>query len=156
MHFPREVISCNSDCKNFLPSKSNGESRASARQVDDYNSVRFEGERWAAHRLSYHLNKGEIPRKPRSRSSGLVLHTCDNKWCINPDHLYLGTASQNAIDNSKRNKAWLDKRSKIQSKLGFPKVSEEGRKSMADLNSKRLKKDWSENKQKMLEQRGIL
>ena len=45
-----------------------------------------------AHRASYLLNKGEI------HDGKWVLHTCDNKKCINPLHLYLGDHKQNTID----------------------------------------------------------
>ena len=33
-----------------------------------------------------------------------VLHTCDNPACINPDHLYIGTQSDNAKDRQSRNR----------------------------------------------------
>ena len=44
------------------------------------------------HRYSYYLAKGDIPK-------GLVIrHTCDNPNCINPDHLILGTQTDNVED----------------------------------------------------------
>lgn len=60
--------------------------------------LQYDGEEWYGHRLSYHLNVAPIPRCPETLKEGIVCHHCDQGWCINPDHLYLGTSKQNRVD----------------------------------------------------------
>lgn len=61
-----------------------------------YGKIMVKRKYLKAHRFSYIVFKGEIP-------DGLkVLHSCDNKLCVNPDHLEAGTQKQNILDMYKR------------------------------------------------------
>lgn len=100
-----------------------GKERAYASLADHYRGVEYSGEMWLSHRLSYHLNVAPIPRSPEPPyREGLVLHACDNKWCVNPEHLYLGTQSQNVSDMFLRNVAVKGRMSA--SAKGKPKTKE--------------------------------
>lgn len=57
-----------------------------------YGLIFYKTRQKTAHRVAWWLFRGEIP-KPL-----WVLHRCDTPACCNPDHLYLGTQSQNARD----------------------------------------------------------
>jgi hypothetical protein len=49
-----------------------------------------------AHRVSYSLANGSVPEGMH------VLHHCDNRLCVNPQHLYAGTDKDNAHDKVQR------------------------------------------------------
>lgn len=64
-----------------------------------YGMMSYEGRQQGAHRVSWQLFIGLIPK-------GLwVLHHCDNRPCIRPDHLFLGTAADNNADMDRKGRA---------------------------------------------------
>jgi hypothetical protein len=67
-----------------------------------YCSFNFHGRVIGAHRASYLMFKGKIPR------GKLVMHLCDNPKCVNPDHLKLGTPKDNTRDMIQKERAsWI-------------------------------------------------
>ena len=65
--------------------------------VEDYGQASFKGKdgrstQVQAHRASWIAHNGEVPDKL------WVLHKCNIKSCCNPEHLYLGTPSDNGKD----------------------------------------------------------
>lgn len=78
-----------------------------------------EGKTWQAHRFSFTHFKGEIPK-------GLcVCHSCDNRKCVNPEHLWLGTRNDNIQDMHRKGRA---RKSKSEdnggAKIGWMEVKE--------------------------------
>jgi hypothetical protein len=59
---------------------------------NQYGCARWGGRCINAHRVSWSLTHGEIPKDLK------VLHRCDNPLCVNPDHLFLGTQKDNCQD----------------------------------------------------------
>lgn len=63
-----------------------------SRHRQGYGQFRYLGERWLSHRVAWQLHHGDIPK------GMCVLHKCDNPPCVNIDHLFIGTARDNARD----------------------------------------------------------
>lgn len=63
-----------------------------SKQKNGYGSKKLYGKQTPAHRASYFAYKGEIHPELE------VMHTCDVRICINPDHLVLGSHQENMRD----------------------------------------------------------
>ena len=70
--------------------------------IGGYGWIRLNGQ-VIAHRAAFSLFVSEIPR------GKYVLHHCDNRRCVNPDHLFLGDAKSNMLDAKAKGRTWKPK-----------------------------------------------
>jgi len=90
-----------------------------------------------AHRFSYELHKGPIPK-------GLyVIHSCDVRRCVNPNHIRVGTAWENIQDIP------AERRSRIRKKMWASLSPEERAERVANvaksLTGKKMSKEARAN-----------
>lgn len=77
-----------------------------------YGVFSIDGKPQKAHRVAWFLTHGYYPEPPYQ-----VNHRCNNPPCVNPEHLYEGTAKQNQQDSIIAGTIYFKKGHKINAKL---------------------------------------
>ncbi len=72
-----------------------------------YGRIGFLGRSEKAHRISWMIAYGPVPEDKH------VLHKCDTRCCVNPDHLFLGTNLDNIKDRDSKGRTARGERCRL-------------------------------------------
>jgi len=78
-----------------------------SKNTQKYGQFCFKKKYYKAHRVAYRLAFGPIPE------GLLCCHHCDNPSCVNPAHLFLGTAQDNSDDKMSKGRGGIPSKTKL-------------------------------------------
>lgn len=84
--------------------------------LSGYGVAKVDGKNQLAHRLAWREGRGEIP------AGLLVCHSCDNRTCVNLEHLFLGTHLDNNRDMLRKGRDGLVGEKNPRAKLSLETV----------------------------------
>ena len=93
-----------------------------------YGSLGVGDDVLGAHVVSYIIHHNVAPSE-----GDHILHTCDNPACVNPDHLFLGTHSENMVDMIQKGRSSQAKLS-VKDVLLICTILDEGKSSVVDIS----------------------
>lgn len=113
--------------------------------TDGYGKFITDSQQKRAHRISYELFKEPIINKELR-----CCHTCDNRLCVNPEHLWLGTNDENMMDMVQKGRQWsklnpedvLKIRKLAEEKIPYREIAEIYNLSKGYISNLVLRKKW--------------
>ena len=109
------------DCWEWMGAKTSG----------GYGNLTWHGKHVQAHRVAYFLTHGSINLSTGFRHEGkaktyrrFVLHTCDNRRCCNPAHLFLGSMRTNLLDAYRKGRKVQPRSAHVNAKLAPDQIRE--------------------------------